>query len=101
MSAEAAAKTAALTQLFNLSRGANVYTFEGALTGDYKVGDQVDVLYNPEKPEEAVIAADNSITTNYGMWFAIGMGIVFIVMGASPFARGLKRLRQQTAPLPG
>jgi hypothetical protein len=76
-----------------------VYTFEGALTGDYKVGDQVDVLYNPEKPEEAVIAADNSITTNYGMWFAIGMGIFFIIMGASPFARGLKRLRQHTAPL--
>lgn len=48
-------------------------------TGDgnqdkYKVGDKVDVLYDPNKPEDYLIKGDEK-TSNI-------MGIVFIVMGA-------------------
>jgi hypothetical protein len=79
-----------------LTRRERLYTFESAMTSDHQIGDKVEVLYNPEAPEEAVIAEDNSITTNKGMWFAIGIGLVFVVVGASPFARGLKQLREHT-----
>ena len=75
----------------------HVYTFEASMPSDHKIGDQVEVLYNPEAPEQAVIAVDNSITTNHGMWFAIAVGVVLLVVGSTPFARMLKRLREKAA----
>lgn len=78
-----------------LTRRERIYTFEAAKTSDHQIGDKVEVLYNPENPDQAVIAEDNSIATNEGMWFAIGIGIIFLLVGASPFARGVKRLQQR------
>jgi hypothetical protein len=78
-----------------LTRRERVYTFEAAMTSDHQIGDQVEILYNPEAPEQAVIAVDNSITTNHGMWFAIAVGMVLLIIGSTPFARRLKRLRER------
>lgn len=73
----------------------HVYSFKSPLPTDYQVGDQVEVLYNPEAPEQAVMAAENSISTNRAMWIFAAVGAVLVVIGVSPFARMLKWLRKK------
>ena len=76
-----------------ITPGEHVYTFDSAITTNppsYTVGDKIEVLYNPERPEEAVIAAHNSIATNHGMWFAVALGVVLILVGIHPNAKVLK-----------
>jgi hypothetical protein len=81
-----------------LTRKEKVYTFESAMASNppaYKVGDQVEILYNPERPEEAVITADNSITTNPAMWLMCGMGLVLIGVGAYPSVKAYRQRHKQ------
>lgn len=66
----------------------DVYTFTSAMSSNppaYSVRDQVEVLYNPENPVEAVIARDNAIGTNPVMLIMGGLAISFIVIGGIVF----------------
>jgi len=76
----------------------NVYSFQSSMGSNppaYQVGQQVEILYNPEAPEQAVIAADNSITTNYMMWLFAGVGAVLVLLGVYPLAKLVKQLRER------
>lgn len=50
---------------------------------DHKVGDQVEILYNPNNVEEYIIKGDNS--SNIG-------GIIWIVLGVIVLLVGIKQL---------
>lgn len=81
----------------------NVYSFQSSMGSDpsaYQVGQQVEILYNPSAPEQAVIAADNSITTNYVMWLFVGVGALLVLVGIYPFAKLLKGLRERVWSTP-
>jgi hypothetical protein len=76
----------------------HVYSFKsanGTNPASYQVGDKVDVLYNPEAPEQAVIAADNSIASNRTMWIFAGVGVLLVLVGLWPFAKLLRWLRER------
>ena len=76
----------------------HVYSFKTFLWSDppvYAIGDKVDVLYNPEKPEEAVMVVDNSITTNHTMWLIGAFGVGLIVLGISSILATFVRWRQR------
>jgi len=48
---------------------------------DFKLGEKVDILYNPKNPKLAVIASDNFILTNSFMLIVGGVGIIFVILG--------------------
>jgi hypothetical protein len=75
----------------------DVYTFTSAMSSNppaYSVGDQVEVLYNPENPPEAVLARDNAIGTNPFMLGASGLALVLIVVGGTVFMIQFRRRDQ-------
>jgi hypothetical protein len=66
----------------------DVYTFTSVMSSNppaYSVRDQVEVLYNPENPSEAVLARDNSIGTNPMMLIMSGLALSFIVIGGTVY----------------
>jgi len=76
-----------------ITPGEHIYTFNSATATNppsYTIGDKIGILHNPERPEEAVIAVDDSIATNHGMWLAVALGVVLILVGVYPFRQAVQ-----------
>lgn len=53
----------------------------GTNPASYTIGQTLEILYNPENPQEAVIAADNALETNVPMQIFTGIGALLLVFG--------------------
>jgi hypothetical protein len=61
----------------------------------YTVGDRVEILYNPEDPEEVVIAKDNSIASNPMMIAVLVLSLVWTLIGIREIDLSIKRKKTQ------
>lgn len=72
----------------------HVYTVSSAIASNppaYEVGDLVEILYNPEAPEQAMIVKENSFTLVHQLMWAFGaVGIGLCMKGVYPIMKAFR-----------
>ena len=66
--------------------GEQLFTEKGngsSNASEYKVGEQVDIMYNPNNAEEHIIKGDNSSNVGGIIWICIG--VVILLVGIKQF----------------